>query len=80
LVKEPTVTNIIIAVLTRKTAADITPSAPSLSEDIEIASDIHAQCTETESNAASNLSKESFLETTRNIVLTLPRNIARAAF
>jgi hypothetical protein len=80
LVKKPTVASIIIAILTRKTAAGITLSAPFLSGDIEVASDIHAQCTETGSNTASNLGEKSLLETTRNIALTLPRSTARAAF
>jgi hypothetical protein len=72
--------SIIIAVFTRKAAAGITLFIPFLPGDIEVVSSIHAQYTETGSDAASNLGKESFLKTIRNIVLALPRNTTRAAF
>jgi hypothetical protein len=80
LVKKPTVANITIAVFTRKAAAGIILFVPFLPGNIEVAFDTHAQCTETESDTVSNLSEKLFLETFRNIVFTLPRNIARAAF
>ena len=80
LIKKPTVTNIIIAVFTRKAAADIIFLIPFLPGDIKIASNTHAQRTETESEAASNFSEKSLLETIRNIAFTLPRSTARAAF
>jgi hypothetical protein len=78
--KKPTVTNITIAILTRKAAAGTTPSIPFLPGNTEIASGTHAQRTETESDTASNLNKKSLLKTTRNIALTLPKNTTHATF
>jgi hypothetical protein len=74
------VASIIIAVFTRKAAVGIIPSAPSLLGDIEDASGIYAQRTETGNDAVSNLSEKSFLKTIRNIAFTLPRSTARIAF
>jgi hypothetical protein len=74
------VASITIAILIRKVAAGITLSVPSLLRDIEVVSGTHAQCTEIGSDTVSNLGKKSLLETIRNIVFALPRNIARVAF
>jgi hypothetical protein len=74
------VASIIIAVFTRKAAAGITLSIPSLPGNIEVASGTHAQCTETGNDTILNLGEKSLLETTRNIALALPRSTARAAF